>query len=101
MRAKTLTIAVLVGAAVNSWGFTASAEDGYPIAGTQPSQRPQGAPVITSVQRDPGWYQRALTGISRPYPQSLQFLENQGHWSTPFIHPGMYGRYDIRGWHGQ
>ena len=27
------------------------------------------------------------------------FLEDQGNWYTPFNHPGMTGRYDIRGWH--
>lgn len=101
MTAKTITIAVLVGAAISNWGGIASAEGGFPIAGTQPSQRPQGAPVIQAVQRESGWYQRALTGISRPYPYSLRFLEDQGNWYTPFNHPGMHGRYDIRGWYGQ
>jgi hypothetical protein len=78
-------------------GSAASAD--YPIAGVEPWQRPQGAPVITSVERDAAWYARALHGISRPYPASLRFLEDQGNWNTPFIHPGMPGPYDIRGWH--
>lgn len=99
MREKTVTIAVLVGVAVSSWGRIAGAEGGVPMAGTQPFQRPQGAPVIRTVQRTPDWYQHALTGISRPYPHSLRFLEDQGNWYTPFNHPGMHGRYDIRGWH--
>jgi len=101
MRAKTITISMLVWVVVNGWGLSASAEDGFPIGGTQPSQRPQGAPVISTVRKEPGWYERALTGVSRPYPHSLRFLEDQGNWSTPFIRPGMHGPYDIRGWHGQ
>ena len=72
---------------------------GYPVAGVTPYERPQGAPSITAVVHDADWYQRALTGISRPYPSSLRFLENQGNWYTPFIHPGMGHPYDIRGWH--
>lgn len=99
MRAKTVTIAVLVGVAVAGWGPIVSAEGEYPIAGTQPSQRPRGAPVITTVDRTPEWYRHALTGVSRPYPNSLSFLENQGNWYTPFTRPGMPGRYDIRGWY--
>jgi hypothetical protein len=101
MRAKTLTMTVLVGVSVSGCGGTAFAEGGFPIAGTQPSQRPQGAPAIDSVQRTPDWYEHALTGVSRPYPYSLRFLEYQGNWHTPFNHPGMHGPYDIRGWHGR
>jgi hypothetical protein len=101
MSVKSMTIAVLVGVAVCGQGAIASAEDGYPIAGTQPSQRPVGAPVISDLRKEPGWYSRALTGISQPYPPSLRFLEDQGNWYTPFNRPGMYGRYDIRGWYRQ
>lgn len=101
MRAKTIAMAVFVGVAVPESGLVASADGGFPIAGVQPSQRPQGAPVIKTVERTPDWYKHALTGVSKPYPSSLQFLENQGNWHTPFNHPGMHGRYDIRGWHSQ
>lgn len=76
----------------------AFAEDVF-IAGTEPSHRPTGAPEITQVTKDGTWYASALTGVSQPYPYSLRFLENQGHWFQPFIHPGMTGPYDIRGWH--
>ncbi|MDJ0807460.1 MAG: hypothetical protein QNJ78_11575 [Gammaproteobacteria bacterium] len=72
---------------------------GYPVAGTTPFQRPQGAPVIEWVSHDKSWYERALTGIQPPYPKSLYFLDNQGYWHTPFNQPGMTGPYDIRGWH--
>jgi hypothetical protein len=82
-------------------GSAASTLAGYPIAGVDPSQRPQGAPVITEVVKGPDWYKKALTGISEPYPQSLRFLEDQGNWYTPFIHPGMPGYYDLRGWYRQ
>ena len=71
----------------------------YPVAGLAPDQRPAGAPVIEWVQRNKSWYEHALTGIDRPYPRSLYFLDNQGYWYTPFTHPGMKGVYDIRGWH--
>ena len=101
MRAKIITIAVLIGVTASGWGMSVSAEGGFPIAGIQPTQRPQGAPVVQEVKRAPEWYQHALTGVSRPYPYSLSFLENQGNWYTPFNHPGMHGRYDIRGWHGR
>ncbi|PUB81296.1 MAG: hypothetical protein B6D72_19760 [gamma proteobacterium symbiont of Ctena orbiculata] len=71
----------------------------YPIAGTEPSQRPASAPVMEWVNRDSAWYQSALIGVNQPYPKSLYFLDNQGHWNTPFNRPGMTGRYDIRKWH--
>ena len=71
----------------------------YPIAGIAPDRRPEGAPEIQQVQKGKGWYAKALTGITTPYPYSLRFLEDQGNWYTPFIIPGMHGRYDIRGWH--
>lgn len=73
----------------------------YPIAGLHPDQRPPGAPTIEWVQHDKAWYENALTGINPPYPKSLYFLDNQGYWYTPFVHPGIPGYYDIRGWHRQ
>ncbi len=72
---------------------------GAPIAGTDPSQRPVHAPSITVVDHSGQWYIDALHGVTRPYPYSLRFLEDQGNWYTPFARPGMPGRYDIRGWH--
>ena len=81
MSAKSILITLLI--VVCGQDVFASDESSYPIAGTQPSHRPQGAPVI------------------QPYPYSLQFLEDQGNWHTPFTHPGMHGRYDIRGWYRQ
>jgi len=69
------------------------------VAGVNPDRRPENAPVISGVVKPDGWYGRALTGVSRPYPNSLRFLENQGNWFTPFIHPGIPGPYDIRRWH--
>lgn len=70
-----------------------------PVAGTQPHARPAGAPQITSVTRDPAWFQRAMHGISQPHPQTLRWLDDQGNWYTPFNRPGMPPPYDIRGWH--
>lgn len=69
------------------------------IAGTAPDQRPADAPVISAVDKSGDWYTHALTGVERPYPPSLHFLENQGAWFTPFTRPGMTGPYDIRQWH--
>jgi len=71
----------------------------YPIAGVTPWQRPQGAPVREWVQHDVTWYEKALTGINRPYARSLYFLDNQGNWYTPFSRPGMLPPYDLRSWH--
>lgn len=76
-----------------------SAAAAYPIAGLKPSERPEGAPRITEVQRDSAWWQQALYGVSLPIPASLGFLEHQGNWYTPFNRPGMPGRYDLRGWY--
>ena len=69
------------------------------IAGVHPDRRPEGAPVLKEYRKDAAWYERALHGIAEPYPYSLRFLEDQGAWYTPFIHPGMLPPYDIRGWH--
>ncbi len=70
------------------------------VAGLAPYQRPAGAPAISSFTPDAAWRTRALTGISAPVPASLRFLDDQGAWYTPFIHPGAIGYYDLRQWHG-
>ena len=88
--------AVLAVALIITWGAVWA---DYPVAGLTPYERPNDAPVIKQVLKDDVWYQKALTGISKPYPNSLGFLEDQGNWYTPFNHPGMPGRYDIRGWY--
>ncbi len=69
------------------------------VAGVKPDRRPEGAPVVKEYPKDAAWYERALTGVVPPYPYSLRFLEDQGAWYTPFIHPGMLPPYDLRGWH--
>jgi hypothetical protein len=79
--------------------ITSNASADYPIAGVKPFERPVGAPVISNMNKGSGWYEQALTGITKPYPPSLKFLENQGNWYTPFNRPGMTPPYDIRGWH--
>ena len=68
------------------------------IAGLKPSERP-GAPVITTYVKTGDWYNTALKGISKPYPLSLKFLDDQGAWFTPFTQPGMLAPYDIRDLH--
>ena len=100
MKKASPGILVLIGAA--AFGRVVGAEgeaSSLAIAGGQPSERPAGAPVILEFVKPRGWYTRALTGISQPYPSSLRFLEDQGAWYTPFNRPGMLGYYDIRGWH--
>ncbi len=70
------------------------------IAGVHPDQRRTDTPVINKAKRDQNWQKRALTGISQPVPKHiLHFLRDQGNWFSPFLRPGMHGRYDIRGWH--
>ena len=93
LSARSSVFAVMLALPVVGWAE-------YPVAGTTPYQRPEGAPRIETVERTDDWYAQALTGVSKPYPASLGFLENQGNWYTPFNHPGMPGRYDIRGWYG-
>ena len=39
-----------------------------------------------------------MRGITPP-PTGIDFLKYQGAWYTPFIHPNLTGRYDIRGLH--
>lgn len=78
--------------------LNAVAED-IPVAGLAPGMRPADAPRLTAYAKDGAWYRQALTGLSRPYPPSLRFLEDQGPWHTPFTVPGMTGPYDLRNWH--
>lgn len=96
---KLAVIAAVLGAACVGALPAWSAEEEF-IAGTAPDQRPAGAPAITEVKHDQAWYQHALTGVEPPYPPSLNFLDRQGDWYTPFTRPGMPGPYDIRGWFG-
>jgi len=71
-----------------------------PIAGVNPEQRLPNAPVMSEYNKDNEWYKHALRGIEQPYPDSVRLkLLDQANWYTPFIHPGMNGRYDIRGLH--
>jgi hypothetical protein len=77
------------------------ADEGPWIAGLDPASRPLNAPTISTVQHSAVWRTQALYGISAPIPKSLDFLNDQGNWYTPFSRPGMVGPYDIRGWHSQ
>ncbi len=81
-----------------AWPMMAVAEP-LVVGGAFPDRRPEGAPVITASVRDPAWYARALRGILPPFPESLEFLDDQGAWYTPFDRPGAPGRYDLRDWH--
>ncbi|MCB1505188.1 MAG: hypothetical protein KDJ47_09445 [Hyphomicrobiaceae bacterium] len=77
---------------------SAHAEIGF-VAGTAPDQRPKGDPTITQQGLSSDQRADALRGVTKPYPNSLNFLDDQGNWYTPFAHPGMTGPYDIRHLH--
>jgi hypothetical protein len=80
-----------------------SAEEGSDtfVAGVNPAQRPENAPVIQEFKKERVWYDRAVTGIIPPFPASFSFLDDQEAWYTPFNNPGMLARYDIRNWHAK
>ena len=69
------------------------------VAGLAPNQRPVDAPVIQEFSPNADWRTQSLAGISEPIPASLDFIDNQGAWYTPFNHPGMPGYYDLRNLH--
>ncbi len=77
----------------------AGAQDGRVVAGLAPQARPEGAPVLAAFSQSADWRDRALSGVNKPHPPGLAFLSSQGAWYTPFIHSGMTGPYDLRGWH--
>lgn len=93
-RARSLAAAVLL----MSTGSVLAASLSPPMAGLQPNRRPA-LPMLNEGARPVEWYQQAFWGIEMPYPWSLRFVNDQGNWYSPFIAPGMTGRYDIRGWH--
>jgi hypothetical protein len=69
------------------------------VAGLAPNQRPAGAPVIQEFALSAGWRAQSLAGVSEPVPASLDFIDSQGAWYTPFNQPGMPGYYDLRNLH--
>ncbi len=72
----------------------------YPIAGLAPDRRPEGAPVMSAPAETTPTEARMVQGIPQPVPESIsRWIKDQGGWFTPFSHPGMPGRYDLRGWH--
>ena len=89
---------LMIAVAALGLGATRSNAEGF-VAGVTPDRRPDGAPVQAQSSFDKVARERALRGVSKPYPPSLRFLEDQGGWYTPFAHPGMPGPYDIRGMH--
>lgn len=95
MTAKHSTLALLLFATANL--SLAQSVPGTPVAGLAPYERPANAPRITAPP--PLDKARALHGVSEPMPASLNFIEHQGGWFTPFTHSGMTPPYDLRGWH--
>jgi len=69
------------------------------VVGLTPNQRPADAPVIREFMPSANWRSQSLVGISEPIPESLDFLDSQGAWYTPFNRPGMLGYYDLRNMH--
>jgi len=97
--AVPLTLVAVLATGERPAGAAQYSPDNPFVAGVKPDRRPEGAPVVKEYRKDAAWYEHALTGIAPPYPYSLKFLEDQGAWYTPFIHPGMLPPYDLRGWH--
>lgn len=95
VRAQCVTAALWAGLLLP--GATAAADT--LVAGTTPERRPEGAPRVATAVRPPNWHASATTGIEKPHPPSLRFLNDQGSWFTPFTMRGMTGPYDIRGLH--
>ncbi len=69
------------------------------VAGLAPNQRPVAAPIIREFVPGAEWRARSLAGVSSPIPASLDFIDSQGAWYTPFNQPGMPGYYDLRNLH--
>ena len=69
------------------------------VAGLVPNQRPADAPVIEESAPSSDWRAQALAGVSAPIPASLDFIDSQGAWYTPFNQPGMPSYYDLRNLH--
>jgi hypothetical protein len=91
----------IAGCAIATGTLSALAVDAAPIAGLTPERRPAGAPTIAIAPAYDGADSPFLHGVTEPIPASLKFLLDQGNWYSPFGHPGMTGRYDIRGWHAK
>jgi hypothetical protein len=85
--------------AAAGFAFLNTQASAYPIAGLTPSERPAGAPKITTFVRPKDWREDFFQGVTKPYPPSLVWEKDQGAWHTPFNHPGMTGPYDLRNWH--
>ncbi len=81
-----------------TWAGVALAEPNV-IGGITPDRRPEGLPTVGQTGLTQAGQERILHGVSRPYPPSLRWIEDQGGWFTPFANPGMTGPYDIRNWH--
>jgi hypothetical protein len=98
---RGLWIAIAASLSLAATVIEAKAE-GYPVAGVAPAERPAGAPKLVEVRKGDAWEKKAYKGVSKPYPPSIvSALRDQGAWYTPFTRPGMTGRYDIRGLHGE
>lgn len=80
--------------------LSASAWSADFIAGTEPAQRPAGAPVIQEHQLSPDELGKRLHGVADPLPTNVVNAALAGAWFMPLAHPGMTPPYDIRGWHG-
>jgi len=98
---KQTALQILVGIALHLFISAPHADESRWIAGLDPTTRPANAPTISTDQHSAVWHTQALNGISVPIPESLDFLDDQGNWFTPFTRPGMVGLYDLRGWHSQ
>lgn len=79
---------------------SAAQSEAMVVGGLRPHERPADAPVMRASDRARS-DSRQMKGVAEPYPRSLRFVADHGGWFTPFTEPGMTGRYDLRGYHGQ
>lgn len=92
----------LLAAALSAPAAWAQAPSAAPwVAGLVPDQRPGAAPVQAPLIADLALQQQRLAGITTPWPGQVARIAEQGRWYSPMFRPGMPGRYDLRGLHGQ
>ncbi len=100
MKRALIVIAMGPWLVLTSVGVVAQNTDRPAVAGTTPDRRPEAAPVIQETGMTSYGRALALRGVSKPTPKNLNFLDDQGAWYTPFVHPGATAPYDIRALHG-
>jgi hypothetical protein len=81
------------------WALLCGTAGAQPVAGLQPDQRPEGAPVVRVHAVDATLKQQRLKGVTTPWPGTVERIAESGAWYSPMFHPGMPSRYDLRQLH--